>query len=335
MDKKEIPTTILHIHARTHMHKQPRSTSQDVKVRHTPKRARHCSNCSQHVLVRNTVMHEYYCTSTDGRYSGSAKEKKSRLAACCMQERLLRDGNYGYPPPLQSTSTCLYTHIRESTHTCTTSAASSRKRPRLARPLYYQTRQKSYLQCYGQSMEFAEHTRPTISHMIAHFGFPVTETEVPYICSGNKEGHLLFVPLLRECHLRHTLSRTNTGSWDRPEKNKERKNEDKKNKKGSGKPGCWCYTPGSTSTVTVPACQAQICSLAKNDRPANAWLHLTTVIITVATLRILFLLFLCWHGILRSRRQVSDDMTVKPIAPSLLLRSGSESTTCKSRMQRR
>lgn len=66
----------------------------------------------------------------------------------------------------------------------------------------------------------------------------------------------------------------------------EKKEEKKKERKGknSGKPGCWCYTPGVS---TVPACQAQICSLAKIDRSTNARLHLATV----ATHGILFLLF--------------------------------------------
>lgn len=124
------------------------------------------------------------------------------------------------------------------------------------------------------------------------------------------------------CHLCDTFGCTNTSTLDRPneETNKKLKGRSK-NKKARGSRGVGATFFGRASALVVPACQAQICSLAKKGRLANAWLHLTTVIITVATHRILFK---CWHGAQNTTQlaTISDDMT---FGPSPLLRSGSGS----------
>jgi dissimilatory sulfite reductase (desulfoviridin) alpha/beta subunit len=89
-------------------------------------------------------------------------------------------------------------------------------------------------------------------------------------------------------NMRHTyrcfgspLRQGNTGNTER---RKEEEEEEKRKKLGEAGVlvlHSWC------EYRTVPACQAQICSLAKIDRSTNARLHLTTV----ATHGILFLLF--------------------------------------------
>lgn len=92
------------------------------------------------------------------------------------------------------------------------------------------------------------------------------------------------------------------------------KEEKKKKRKGknSGKPGCWCYTPGASP---VPY-------LHVRHRSAH-WPKSTIQLMHGCISRRWRLMASCFSfsgcrfldGILRSRRQASDDMTVKACAP--------------------
>ncbi|KAL7962485.1 hypothetical protein V8C34DRAFT_270521 [Trichoderma compactum] len=104
------------------------------------------------------------------------------------------------------------------------------------------------------------------------------------------------------------------GSPLRQREHRRQKEEKKKKRKGknSGKPGCWCYSPGASP---VPY-------LHVRHRSAH-WPRSTIQLMHGCISRRWRLMASCFSfsgcrfldGILRSRRQASDDMTVKACAP--------------------